>query len=94
MMPRIPPFSSPDSTEPFSLEPHMLSATDAFPDGTPAELRFHPTGDSNFPDLEDKGSRDEPAFHSPVPANLADDHMVVPVTAAATATGRPLDFLF
>jgi hypothetical protein len=88
-MPRIPPFSWPGSAEPFSLEPHILSATDAFPDGTLAQLRSQPMGESNFSGIEDEGSSDYSAFHFSAPAALADDPAVVPATTAATAAGRP-----
>ena len=71
----------------------MLSATDAFPDGTLAQLRSQPMGDSNFSDIEDEGSSDDSAFHFSAPAALADDPAVVPATTAATAAGRPSAFL-
>ena len=67
----------------------MLSATDAFPDGTPAQLRSQPMGDLNFSDIEDEDSSDDSAFHFSAPAALADDAAMIPATTAATAAGRP-----
>ena len=75
------------------LEPHMLSATDAFPDGTLTQLRSQPMEESNFSDIEDEGSSDDSVFHFSAPAALADGPAVVPATTAATATGRPSAFL-
>ena len=92
-MPRIPSFSLPDSAETFSLEPHMLSATDAFPDGTLAQLRSQPMRDSNFSDIEDADSSDDSAFYFSAPAALADDAAMIPATTASTAAGRPSAFL-
>ena len=51
----------PGAAEPCSLVSHMLSATDVFPDMTPAHQRHTPTGDSHFSDTEDGGSDDDAA---------------------------------
>ena len=79
-MPRIPPFSLPGSVEPFSLVPHLLSATDTFPDDTPTQLWPQPMGDSYFSDIEDGGSSDDSASHFSAPTTLADDAAVIPPT--------------
>ena len=53
--------------EPFSLMPHLLSATDTLPGETPIQRRHQPAGDSHFSDIEDGGSDDDwvPAATAP-----------------------------
>ena len=51
--------------EPCLLESHMLSATDAFPDMTPADQRHTPVviGD-HLPDIDEDDQEGEAAFQS------------------------------
>ena len=56
---------SSSSKEPCLLESHMLSATDAFPDTTPADQRHTPVvGESHFSDIDEDEQEDDAASQS------------------------------
>ena len=89
-IPRIPPLSLLDSAEPFSPVPHLLSATDTFPDDTPTRLQPQPAEDWCFSAIEDGDSSDDsaPGFFAPT-ALLVGGVQAIPTMNAAAAAGHP-----
>ena len=84
----LPPPPAPDrlgsAVVPCSLEPHMFSARDAFPDTTPAHKRHTPVGDSRFSDSEDGDSDNDVA--SRFSDIDEDDETRASASSAGTAT--------
>ena len=91
-MPRIPSLSLIDSTEPFSPAPHMLSATDTFPDDTQTRLQSQPSEDWCFSDAEDGDNGNDFTPELLTPPALVGDARPISKRMVATAAGRSSAF--